>query len=44
MQGMTISLRENGDRLDTELFTREDDPESYFAAIGDEYFSEHCFI
>jgi hypothetical protein len=41
MQGMTVGLGENRDRLNAQLFTRENDPEGYFSAIGDKYFSEH---
>src|SRR5947208_12089326 len=40
---MPVGFGKNGDGLDTQLFTRKNDPEGYFPAIRDEYFLEHIY-
>ena len=43
MERVPVSLRENGNGLDAEFFAAQDDPESNFSAVGDEYLSKHIF-
>src|SRR5437773_4770013 len=40
---MPVGLGKNSNGLDTQLFTREDDPKGDFSAICDKYFLEHVY-